>query len=404
MVLAGGNDQIALIEKLRKRFSDVYIYLVDFAENPVAKPYADEHLCISTMDREAVLKAAREEMIDMIIITCGDQPLPIMAYVAEQLGLPCYLTYNQSLCLTNKMLMKQIMVDNHIPTAKYVVCHEVNDVAIETLNFPLIVKPADCNGSKGVRRVCNIDELQKHLKSALQYSRTTTAIVEEFKTGQEISVDLYVKDVPEILLVSQLNKFFVDNSIQVIYQSLIPAILSEKQYGEIQAIAEKICTAFKLFNCPLLIQLIVNGDEINVIEFSARIGGGAKYQTIQKITGFDILNANIDAFLGIKPIVKINKKNKVYSRCHLYTNGGVFDRISGLDELINEGVINSMTLTKTKGTLLSVPTGSSDRVGSIFVEGDDYEDLKNKIKKAISRIKVYDSFGNDILNREMYEK
>ncbi len=82
MILAGGNDQIALIEELRRYFNgDVEILLVDMAANVRAIPYADRFLQISTMDKAAVLKAAREEKIDYILTACGDQPLQTMAYV-----------------------------------------------------------------------------------------------------------------------------------------------------------------------------------------------------------------------------------------------------------------------------------------------------------------------------------
>lgn len=405
MVLAGGNDQIALIEELRKKFYGVYIYLVDFAENPVAKPYADEHLCISTMDREAVLKAAKEKMIDMIIITCGDQPLPIMAYVAEQLHLPTYLSLAQTLNLTNKVRMKEIMVKNNIPTAKHVICTSINSINTKDLRFPLIVKPADCNGSKGVRKVQNEQELLCHLNKALEYSRTHTAIVEEFKTGVEISVDAYVQDgCATVLMMSQLNKYFVNESTQVICQSTGPAPISETAKRKIEDITNNVATAFGLINCPLLIQLIVQDDEVNVIELSARIGGGAKYDSIYKVTGFNVLSANIDAFFGIKPNLILNQNPKYYVRCHLYTYGGVFREIIGVEDLLKEGVVDSVTYTKSKGSTLNFPSGSSDRVASVFILGNSFEDINKRVQKAIQKIKIYDIEGKDILYREMFQK
>ena len=93
MILAGGNDQAALMEELRRYFKgDVELILLDMVRNVKAFPYADRFLQISTMDKDAVLKAAQEEKIDYILTACGDQPLSTMAYVSAQMGLPCYLT------------------------------------------------------------------------------------------------------------------------------------------------------------------------------------------------------------------------------------------------------------------------------------------------------------------------
>ncbi|MBQ4499246.1 MAG: ATP-grasp domain-containing protein [Alistipes sp.] len=405
MVLAGGNDQIALIKSLREKYENVEIILIDYAENPVAKPYADRHLQISTMDQDAVLESTREENADMIIITCGDQPLPIMAYVAEKLNLPCYLSYNQALNLTNKERMKDIMVKNNIPTAKHCVIKDDNYDDIASLKFPLIVKPADCNGSKGVRRVETIEECIKYIQQAQQFSRTHTAIVEEFKEGIEISVDAFINDgKATILMMSQLNKYKVNDATMVIYQSIIPPSLNIGVYEQIESIANKIAQAYNLTYSPLLIQLIVNGDDIAVIEFSARIGGGAKYKTIHEYTGFNILNANIDAMVNKKVSMDIQCEAKCMSRCHLYTIGGVFDKIVGTDKLISENIIDSFTQTVSSGTEVLHPQGSSNRVGSILIKANTPQELHDKIQYAISNIKVLDATGNDIFLRSMYEQ
>ncbi len=406
VVLAGGNDQIALIKALRKRYDGVEIVLIDFAENPVAKPFADKHLVISTMDQDAVLRATKDENADMIIITCGDQPLPIMAYVAEQLNLPCYLTYEQAMTLTNKQFMKEIMINNDIPTAKhFVVNHKLNESLVSSLSFPLIIKPADCNGSKGVRKVTNLEDLRVYTQQAIEFSRSKTAIIEEFKEGIEVSVDAFVNNgKASVLMTSQLNKHQVNDATMVIYQSVIPAQLSQTVHDKINDIANKIANAYSLTFSPLLIQMIINGEDVSVIEFSARIGGGAKFQTIKEYTGFDILNANIDAMVGKTSEVVFEPSKNIVSRCHLYTVGGIFDKITGLEELIESGIIESYTQTVSSGCKVLAPQGSSNRIGSVLIKASSYDELTSKIKTAISTIKVLDSNGYDILYRTMYEQ
>ena len=113
MILAGGNDQIALMEEIRRYFKgDVEILLVDMSDKVRAIPFADRFLKISTMDKAAVLAAAREEKIDYILTACGDQPLSTMAYVATEMGLPTYLTEQDVRDLTNKSFMKDKIMDS----------------------------------------------------------------------------------------------------------------------------------------------------------------------------------------------------------------------------------------------------------------------------------------------------
>ena len=165
MVLAGGNDQIALIEELRHYFNgNVEILLVDISDKVRAIPFADKFLKISTMDKAAVLAAAKEEKIDYILTACGDQPLSTMAYVATEMGLPTYLSEQDVRDLTNKRFMKEKMVKSGIPTAKYIYIDKNWDGVLPDFEYPLVVKPVDSNGSKGVKKVFAPSDLDKALK------------------------------------------------------------------------------------------------------------------------------------------------------------------------------------------------------------------------------------------------
>lgn len=403
MVLAGGNDQAALIRELKQKFTDCFVVLVDMAKNVVAAKVADKHLVISTMDFDAVKQAAIDEKIDIILTACGDQPLLTMAIVSDEMGLPCYLTKEQVMNLTNKKFMKRLMVENGIPTSKYKTFDSVEDIDDSGLEYPLVVKPADSNGSKGVRKVMNREELMECAKISMKFSICHTIIVEEFNEGEDVSSDFYVFDGKVVPVLDCLsNKYKPDGEIAVIYQSVIPPAISEHVKDELQQIAEKIAKACGLTNTPLLIQTVIKGDQVRVVEFSARLGGGAKYQTIQHVTGFNVLRANMNSMLGEAPEVLINKSHKSCSRCHLYTTGGTFTGITGVEELLKEGIIEDFIQTRPFGMTVSAPTASCDRVASVFIAADSIEELKEKVQTAISRIAILDQDGKDMLHREMY--
>ena len=115
LVLAGGFDQIALINEIKSRGH--IVYLADYYANPPAKKYADKHFQISTLDEEAVYQLALEKEVDLITTACTDQALLTVASVSERLGLPCYVSSETARNVTNKAYMKKIFSEFSIPTA-----------------------------------------------------------------------------------------------------------------------------------------------------------------------------------------------------------------------------------------------------------------------------------------------
>lgn len=272
-VLAGGNDQIELIKGIKKRFPEAEVILIDMNPNVRAKDFADRMLVISTMDYDKVLEAARAENIDLILSACGDQPLRTMAYVSEKLGLPCYLTFEQAQNLTNKVLMKKLMIEGGIPTSKYHRFDINSDITTDGLSFPLVIKPADNNGSKGIIKVYSKQEFDKAIAEARKYTVSGDLLVEEFKEGEEYSVEAFIRNgEPYIVFASKNIKVKNRNTFTICSNEYVSALPSELE-RKIKEIVAKIGKTFNIDNVPLLIQMIVKDSEVNVIEFSARTGG-----------------------------------------------------------------------------------------------------------------------------------
>lgn len=403
MVLAGGPDQAALIEEIKVIYPDSFVILVDMNDHVVASKVADKHLVISTMDFDKVKQAAIDERVDIILTACGDQPMLTMGAVSEELNLPCYLKKDQILNLTNKKRMKALMVETGIPTSKHKAFDAVDEIDDSGLQYPLIVKPADSNGSKGVRKVNNREELIEHAAISFKFSLSHTIIVEEFVEGEDVSSDFYVSNGKVFHLMDCLsNKYKPSDEIAVIYQSLIPPPVNPLIRGKLQEIAEKIAKVFGVDNSPLLIQTIVKGDNINVVEFSARLGGGAKYKTIEAVTGFNVLKANLLSMMGEIPSIEFNKTERKYSRCHLYTKGGVFSKLVGFEELNKGNLIEDYIVNRAPGSVLSAPTSSGDRVASILFSALSIQELELKISNVMNSIQIISENGTDIFLREMY--
>lgn len=405
MILAGGNDQIALMEELRSYFKgNVEIILVDMSDKVRAIPFADRFLQISTMDKEAVLKAAREEKIDYILTACGDQPLSTMAYVATEMGLPTYLSEQDVRDLTNKRFMKDKMVKSGIPTAKHVYIDKNWNGVIPDFEYPLVVKPVDSNGSKGVKKVFTPADMEKALKEAFQYSLSGDVIIEEFKQGEELSVDVYVEGrTAKLLSITASKKIQENKDSFTIIQSYYPAPTDYKEERVLE-ICQKIADAWHLHDTPLLVQMIQKGDSYNVLEFSARMGGGSKYRLIQVLSGVNIMEVYVKMVMGENPKVAPAKHYNNAIMSYIYCYPGVYESIEGLDELKAKGVILDYFIYRSPNSVIEKSNTSSDRAAGFLVVGASQEEVEKKLAEANAFLRVLNDKGEDLMRHDLFVK
>lgn len=399
LVLAGTLPQIELIKNLQAR--GYYVILADNSKNPLGKKYADKYYPESTLDIEAIRNIAIKENVDLIFTVCTDQALNTVAKVSEELGLPCYIDAQTGLNVTNKKYMKTVFSENGIPTAKHIILGSGNYDIPESFSYPLIVKPVDCNSSKGVAKVNSDIELRTALDAAFEFSRTDNAIVEEFIDGRELSADFYIHDgEPHFLCLSQTDKI-KDEGKFVIFRSVIPAGVENPVFEKVCDAAKKIAKAFNLKNCPMLIQMLYKDGEVYVIEFSARTGGCLKFKLINNFSGVDVIDLAVNATLDKSELPKPVFNNKYIINEFIYTGGGVYDRLEGFEELKADGTIDSYYAFKPKGTEFSGVSCSADRAAGYTIIADSYEELDRKYKKATDAIKVLDANGKDIARHDL---
>ena len=399
LVLCGGKPQIALIHELKRR--NITAILADANDKAAAVQYADVFYKVSTLDVVGIEKIALAEKVDCILSVCADQMLLVAAQLSEKLNLPCYIDYETAKNVSSKEYMKRIFVENNIPTAKYIVGSSISFSAIEGLNFPLIVKPVDCYSSRGVKKVLNYDELLSAFENAKNLSRTGTAIVEEFVEGLELSVDIYVENGKvNILCIRSLDK--IPNSEKfIICRGNYPAKISLATKGRVQNVAQKIVDAFGLVDSPMLIQMKINDEQIHILEFCARTGGGIKYRLLPKVCGFDVVKAVLDLTLGEKPHVDIKPLNTFIVDEFLYCNPGILDHTEGFEELLKDGIIDHYEIYKSTGYQFDEISSSGDRVAYFSVVADTEAELRRKHQIAASGVKAVDNKGNDLIRHDI---
>lgn len=404
IVLGGTAPHIELVKQLKDR--GYYVVLVDYLPDSPAKSFADYHEQVSTLDNDAVLEVAKKHNAELVISACVDQANITACYVAEQLGLPHPYSFAFASNITNKGYMKRVMMDHGIPTSRYLFFERDDSYSSFDLIYPVMVKPADSCAASGVKKANNRDELLKYLAEAKAVSRTGRAVVEEFVSGVEVSVYAFIQNHEAKILMISERYSVIEGNKQVLkcYATITPPSVSSVAKEKIEYLTNRIAEVFEMNNTPLHVQYICDGDSVNVIEFAPRVGGGISYKNIKENTGFDIIDATIDSYLGNPVNVKATLSSRFYSVNLAYGIPSIFDHLEGVQELIDQGIVDSCHFHKTKGASLFDDRASSCRIAAILISGDSRDEIISKVKYTFEHINAYDPYGNQILRKDLYVK
>jgi len=402
IVLAGTTAHIELIRELKNR--SYYTVLIDYLSNPPAKRFADIHLQESSLDKEKVYEIAEEYHASMVIATSVDQANSTACYVLERMGLHRPYSYQTSLDVTNKWRMKSIMKENGIPTARFQIISSPYDNL--DIPLPVVVKPVDSYGSRGVRRVLSKKELPGCITEAISISKTGEAIVEEFISGIEAGVYAYVLHGKVHIILTSHRYTYESKDLDEIpcFASSHPLVISPALEEKLQEICDKSAEAFALDNTPLFLQVIIIGNDIYVLELMPRLGGGQSAKLIKSMTGFDIISAAVDSFAGVKPEIHFRKPEKIYVSNNVYTSSGVLGDFLNVEQLIDRKVIDEFSLIRSLGTKMPGDLTTGSRACNFWVNGDDWNSVLSRIEETIQTLDVVDIYGNSIMRKDIYVK
>lgn len=403
IVLGGTAPHRELIRNLQSRGFETV--LVDHFQYPPAKLSADRHIQQSSLDIAEVTELAIALDAALVISTCVDQANLVACVVGERLGLPIPYSAITAERVTVKSLMKSRMTEFAIRTSRFWSGSDWSAWQPESLTYPLVVKPTDSNGSKGVRRVDYPGDLRECFESAMLLSRKGEVVVEEYVEGREIALDSYVLDgYVHVFATRERRKIpSLGANVQQIYGSFWPARLSNQEVQELRKVTGQIASAFELDNTPLMLQCIVNANGVNVIEFAPRIGGAENYRIIQTGTGADVVDYAVDSFLGNKPDIQFQPiRDYVYADLYIYAQESHFVELTGLDDLLRTGTIQYADCYKNPGAVIGADLTSSNRVGVLVAVARTEEEVLKKLFDAVSSIQVIDDRGRDVLRRDLY--
>ncbi|MGL5437557.1 MAG: glycosyltransferase [Lachnospiraceae bacterium] len=403
MILGGSNCQLHGAE--RASALGIKTILADYTKKPPAAAVCGKHERISTFDIEACVEAARRHQVTGIMTMGTDQPVYTAACVCQELGLPALLTVDQAFSVTNKKRMKQILTAAGIPTVNYrIVDSRTKAGELSDLKAPLVIKPLDSQGQRGIYKLRTAAEILEHLEDTLSFSRCREALVEEYYDSDEVTVSGWIKDgILTVLTVTDRLLYPDQTHIGVCIGHRFPSVYMD-QYQEILDISRDVTKAFGLAAGPFYLQLLIGRDGIRVNELAARIGGAFEDVFIPWISGFDILGAVLVSALGRPADTDISQSYRPdhSRRCVavqlLFCSPGRIGQITGLDELLGLPYVLDAGYNYQPGQDIPVMENATARFGHAVICGTK-DNIGARVDDFYRHLSVRSDTGEELIQR-----
>lgn len=397
ILLLGGSAQQLVAIRAAKELG-YYTIVCDYLPDNPGQYEADKFYNASTTDIEAVYKIARNEAVNGILAYASDPAALPAAITAERLGLPTNPTQSVEI-LGLKYPWRKFLHDNGFACPKFYSFNPltpIDEIKDNTRNFtyPIVVKPTDSSGSKGVTKLDNLEGLEKAVKWANEYSRNKVLLVEEFiqrSYPYVIGGDIFVWN-GKIVLYGEM-----DCLRDTLRSPLIPigekkpAGLNKKQEEIVHKELQRIVTALDVRFGEMNIEILLDKDDnVHFLELGPRAGGNMIPIQLSDAYGIDLVKANIQAAMGVKPDF-VGKSVEALPGCYMHYvlhsyESGTFSSIE-INESIRKFVYREV-IYKKPGDNVEVFDGAGKALGIVFLHFDTVEEMEHFCENHDSLINV----------------
>lgn len=294
LVLGAGRHQKALIRRAEER--GLRVVASDYYADAPGKALASYPVDLDATAIEENITLARKYAVCGVITSGTDLALVAMAEVAAALGLPCYLTPQGARTATIKTLMARAFAAHGVPHAPWRELRSAS--APPPFALPVVVKPADSQGQRGISKVSDAERWASGVAAALGASRTRTAIVEPFVEGYEVTASAWAKpDGVRIQMITDRVTYNPLPAIGICFQHVYPSLRAAGAEARVREALNRIAAAYGVRDAPLYVQMLVRGGEVSVVEGACRVGGGHEASLTPIATGVHVIDRLLDLAL-----------------------------------------------------------------------------------------------------------
>ena len=393
LLLLGGSRYLLPVIREAKALG-LHTITCDYLPENIAHRYSDEYHNVSITDLEATLALARQLKVDGVMSFACDPGVVTASYVAEKMGLPNVGPLESVRILQDKGRFRAFLRDHgfRVPWVRSFETPEEALAAAESLQYPLMVKPTDSAGSKGVSRVDRPEDLPAALQGALEYSRNGRLLLEGYLPQQGFSSDTDCFSVDgELKFVSFNNQYFDRNAENpytptgYTWPSTMPAEKQAELRAELQRLLRLLNMGTALYNIET--RCSTDG-EAYIMEVSPRGGGNRLSEIVHFSTGVDIISNACRVAVGDDPVdYRQRPLTGHWAEVILHSNrDGLFDRLEIAPE-VRESVVD-VDLWVKKGDRVKSFIGANNAIGTLILKFSDERDMDAALKDIPSWLTV----------------
>jgi len=397
LIIGGGLLQVPIIQTAKTM--KLKTLVADMNPTSIGFQISDEQILMSTKDVEGMVREAKKYAKSQPIhgvITAGTDASMTVAAVASAIGLPG-IRFVDAEAATNKVKMRQRLKDHGLPIPRFAAVWSLQDAkdALDSLTFPLVMKPADNMGARGVIKVNNKDDLQHAFRHAKKFCPTGELILEEYMEGPELSVDALAFD-GKIRMTGIADRIIEREPFFIEVGHNMPSALSKETLKEVEDVMSRGMRALGIHLGAGKGDIKVTKDGVKIGEIAARLSGGFMSAfTYPLSTGVNLNRAALLIALGETPDNLEPVLNRVSIERSLLSPPGKLIQIHGIDETKKIDGVNEIFLQSKSGDVIKEPTNNIDKSGHVIIAADTLDEANSifeQVKKTI-RFEVDEVFS-----------
>lgn len=393
LMLLGGLRYLLPVIKVAHNLG-YYVITCDYLPGNIAHKYSDEYVNVSILDKEAVLEVAQERQIDGIMSFAVDPGVVTAAYVAEKMNLPFQGSYQSVSVLQDKSKFRQFLKDNgfNVPNAKGYTCLENALKDVNYFKWPVIVKPVDSAGSKGVSRVDSPENLPRAVEYALSEAHNGHFIIEDFleKEGNSSDSDCFTIDGKLVYCTFSDQRFDVKATNPYTpsaysWPSTMPSQAQKELHSELQRLMTLLDMKTGIYNIET--RFCTNGKPY-IMEVSPRGGGNRLAEMLNYATRTELVECAVKAAMG----ENIEDLSAPHYYGHLAEiilhaeKAGTFEQLE-IEENMQEHIVET-DLWVSSSDKVECFDGANHAIGTLVVRFDTLEELERAMSNIDSWCKV----------------
>lgn len=386
------------------RNNNIYTVAVDQrdAEFAICKGLASVSYSASTRDIDALLMIAEKEKINGIYAGASETNMPTAIQLAEKLHIPFYCGKKQWAIGTNKRLFKEMCIRHNVPVTKAFEVSEDDFIEkSDALNYPVVTKPVDNNGSTGITICYNSKEFINGYKKAVNNSATRDVLVEEYMPYDSVIIHYTMMNGKGFFcgISDKKSRKIQDNGAPVMALQFFPSLTQQRYISELNQQVIRMFETEGFANGPIWVEAFFDGQNFIFNEMGYRFGGSMTYHAVKYLTGIDQISLLMNQTENDIKEIQYHWPNneKTYCIVPIHIKPGLICEIEGCDEVENMDFVYAVSLCHVKGDLIEATGTVSQVFCYLHLLLNDREEVNKVVKKVLDKMHALNELQDNLL-------